>query len=86
MTDGLGNQIDFKNTIIIMTSRSTWGRGSLKKARPSGSSVSADSWKVRRPRSRIRCAGEVKRAFNPEFLNRLDDIHSVHVADQATTT
>ena len=70
LTDGLGNQIDFKNTIIIMTSnlgaRFLEKRGHLGFSAPQleGSSVEG--------RGQVR--GEVKRAFNPEFLNRLDDI------------
>jgi len=69
LTDSLGNTIDFKNTIIIMTSN--LGARFLQKQGHLGfrTTTAADSKKT---------AGmihtEVKRAFNPEFLNRLDEI------------
>jgi ATP-dependent Clp protease ATP-binding subunit ClpC len=71
LTDGLGNQVDFKNTIIIMTSnlgaRFLEKRGNLGFSLPSGGEGVAD---------KIEAAvrAEVKKAFNPEFLNRLDDV------------
>nr|MDQ2899482.1 AAA family ATPase [Acidobacteriota bacterium] len=70
LTDGLGNTVDFKNTIIIMTSnlgaRFLEKRGHLGFQAPQGEGNSAKLEAMVR--------GEVKRAFNPEFLNRLDDI------------
>ncbi len=69
LTDGLGNQIDFKNTIIIMTSNT--GRVSSRR-RASGIPGSAARGAGSKVEDQVR--GEVKRAFNPEFLNRLDDI------------
>ena len=70
LTDGLGNQVDFKNTIIIMTSnlgaRFLEKRGHLGFSAPQGEGISAKLEDMVR--------GEVKKAFNPEFLNRLDEI------------
>jgi len=70
LTDGLGNTVDFKNTIIIMTSnlgaRFLEKRGHLGFSVPSGEGIPSKIEDMVR--------GEVKRAFNPEFLNRLDDI------------
>jgi ATP-dependent Clp protease ATP-binding subunit ClpC len=70
LTDGLGNQIDFKNTIIIMTSnlgaRFLEKRGHLGFSAPEGDGAQS------KLEDQVR--QEVKRAFNPEFLNRLDDI------------
>src|SRR2546423_1419258 len=70
LTDGLGNTVDFKNTIIIMTSnlgaRFLEKRGHLGFSAPSGEGMPG------KLEEQVR--GEVKRAFNPEFLNRLDDI------------
>ena len=70
LTDGLGNKVDFKNTIIIMTSnmgaRFLEKRGSLGFSAPSGEGV-ADKIEAM-------VRAEVKKAFNPEFLNRLDDV------------
>jgi ATP-dependent Clp protease ATP-binding subunit ClpC len=70
LTDGLGNTVDFKNTIIIMTSnlgaRFLEKRGQLGFSAPAGEGIPTKLEDMVR--------GEVKRAFNPEFLNRLDDI------------
>ena len=70
LTDGLGNQVDFKNTIIIMTSnlgaRFLEKRGHLGFSAPMGEGISA------KIEEQVR--SEVKKAFNPEFLNRLDEV------------
>ena len=67
LTDGLGNTVDFKNTIIIMTSN--LGARFLEKRSPMGfSAPSAGNQKVE-----DQVMSEVKKAFNPEFLNRLDE-------------
>src|SRR5579883_1945833 len=70
LTDGLGNQVDFKNTIIIMTSN--LGARFLEKRGQLGFSAPASEGIPTKVEDLVR--GEVKRAFNPEFLNRLDDI------------
>jgi len=70
LTDGLGNTVDFKNTIIIMTSN--LGARFLEKRGHLGFSVPAGEGIPSKIEDMVR--GEVKRAFNPEFLNRLDDI------------
>ena len=69
MTDGLGNQVDFKNTIIIMTSN--LGARFLER---SGRWVSPPPTPGIPPKVEDMVRGEVKRAFNPEFLNRLDEV------------
>jgi ATP-dependent Clp protease ATP-binding subunit ClpC len=70
LTDGLGNTVDFKNTILIMTSN-IGARFIEKKGRMGFAS--------NEPRETERTTnemvlGEVKRTFNPEFLNRIDEI------------
>jgi ATP-dependent Clp protease ATP-binding subunit ClpC len=70
LTDGLGNTIDFKNTIIIMTSN--LGARFLEKRGHLGFSAPVGEGLPSKIEDQVR--GEVKRAFNPEFLNRLDDI------------
>src|SRR3984885_1096157 len=70
LTDGLGNQIDFKNTIIIMTSN--LGARFLEKKGHLGFQAPQLEGQTSKVEDQVR--GEVKRAFNPEFLNRLDDI------------
>ena len=68
LTDSLGNTVDFKNTIIIMTSNI--GARFLEKRGTLGFQ-GGDATDVRRLEELIR--GEVKKTFNPEFLNRLDE-------------
>jgi ATP-dependent Clp protease ATP-binding subunit ClpC len=69
LTDGLGNTVDFRNSIIIMTSN--LGARHLQKRSSLGfQSVSEESGKSLDEL----VMGEVKRVFNPEFLNRLDEI------------
>src|SRR5450432_1321162 len=70
LTDALGNTIDFKNAIIIMTSN--LGARFLEKRGHLGFQAPAIEGIPGKLEEMVR--GEVKRAFNPEFLNRLDDI------------
>ena len=70
LTDGLGNRIDFKNTTVIMTSN-IGARYIQKKAGMGFQSV--DTQDVQRSVSEMVLA-EVKRTFNPEFINRVDEI------------
>ena len=64
MTDGQGRTVDFKNTIIILTSN-LGSQYLLDGIGPDGE-ITADA--------RERVQGELRRAFRPEFLNRLDEI------------
>ncbi|HUG44111.1 MAG TPA: ATP-dependent Clp protease ATP-binding subunit [Acidobacteriota bacterium] len=70
LTDSHGNTIDFKNTILIMTSN-IGARHLLKKARLGFGSPSEEA---ARGDERDVIMNEVKRVFNPEFINRLDEI------------
>ena len=70
LTDGLGNTVDFKNTIIIMTSNI--GAKHLMKREGLGFQSSKDEVVMDKMEELVK--GEVKRTFNPEFLNRLDEI------------
>jgi ATP-dependent Clp protease ATP-binding subunit ClpC len=69
LTDSLGNAIDFKNCIIIMTSNI--GARFLEKRGHMGFRTTSDS---DNKKTEELIQGEVKRTFNPEFLNRLDEI------------
>src|SRR5260370_1271857 len=70
LTDGLGNQVDFKNTIIIMTSN--LGARFLEKRGHLGFSAPATEGIPSKIEEMVR--SEAKKAFNPEFLNRLDEV------------
>ncbi|HBY62174.1 MAG TPA: ATP-dependent Clp protease ATP-binding subunit ClpC, partial [Solibacterales bacterium] len=71
LTDGLGNTVDFKNTIIIMTSN--LGARFLDKKNPMGFSAPVAEGSIP-AKIEDQVMSEVKRAFNPEFLNRLDEV------------
>ena len=70
LTDGLGNRVNFKNTIVIMTSN-IGARYIHKKA-----SMGFQSSDLREINKSVQdmVLGEVKRTFNPEFINRIDEI------------
>jgi ATP-dependent Clp protease ATP-binding subunit ClpC len=70
LTDGLGNIVDFKNTILIMTSNI--GARHLQKRQGLGFQSSNDDLVMEKIEELVK--GEVKRTFNPEFLNRLDEV------------
>jgi ATP-dependent Clp protease ATP-binding subunit ClpC len=69
LTDSLGNTVDFRNTILIMTSNI--GARHLAKRSTLGFQGGDDSG-AQRIEDMIR--NEVKQVFNPEFLNRLDEV------------
>jgi ATP-dependent Clp protease ATP-binding subunit ClpC len=69
LTDGLGNTVDFKNTIIIMTSN--LGARYLERRANLGFQSGVEGATDKKIEDLV--MGEVKRLFNPEFLNRLDE-------------
>ncbi|MFQ5707491.1 MAG: ATP-dependent Clp protease ATP-binding subunit [bacterium] len=70
LTDGLGRKVDFKNTILIMTSNI--GAREIRKGGGFGFSAVGDDIDYESMRDKI--LEEVKRLFNPEFINRVDEI------------
>src|SRR2546429_756486 len=70
LTDGLGNTIDFKNRIIIMTSNI--GARFLSKHTSLGFQAPSEEATAQKMEDAV--MQEVKRLFNPEFINRLDEI------------
>lgn len=69
LTDSLGRRVDFKNTILIMTSNI--GTRDLKKS--GGFGFGADTPKHTMESMKATIEDALKRVFNPEFLNRIDD-------------
>ena len=69
LTDGLGRKVDFKNTIIIMTSNI--GTRELKDF---GAGVGFNTNELTKERSDAVIRKALNRQFSPEFLNRVDDI------------
>ena len=70
LTDGQGRTVDFRNTVIIMTSN--LGTEGVSEEALGFQGARNDSDKNQRFRSSI--DSSLKRAFRPEFLNRIDDI------------
>jgi ATP-dependent Clp protease ATP-binding subunit ClpB len=69
MTDGQGRTVDFKNTVIVMTSN----LGSQMIQQMSGSDYGV---------VKLAVMGEVKTHFRPEFINRIDEIVVFHSLDE----
>lgn len=69
LTDSLGRKVDFKNTIIIMTSNI--GTRELKDF---GAGVGFNTQELTKERSDLVIRKALNRSFSPEFLNRVDDI------------
>ena len=74
LTDSLGRRVDFKNTILIMTSNI--GTRDLKKSGGFGFGSGTAKHTMDSMKSTIEDA--LKRVFNPEFLNRIDDTIIFH--------
>jgi len=70
LTDGLGNTVDFKNTILIMTSNI--GARHLERRANLGFNSSNDAANDKKIEDLV--MSEVRHLFNPEFLNRLDEV------------
>ena len=69
MTDGQGRTVDFKNTVIVMTSN--LGSQMIQQ-------MSGDDYQV----IKLAVMGEVKAQFRPEFVNRIDEIVVFHALDE----
>ncbi|HET9376294.1 MAG TPA: ATP-dependent Clp protease ATP-binding subunit [Chthoniobacterales bacterium] len=74
ITDSLGRKIDFRNTIIIMTSNV--GAELIKRQTAMGFGAASGAESYEQMRDKI--LEESKRVFKPEFLNRLDDMIVFH--------
>jgi len=74
LTDNYGRVIDFKNTVVIMTSNV--GARDLTKTKSLGFTSGDEKQNWERRADKVR--DELKNVFNPEFLNRLDDVIVSH--------
>jgi ATP-dependent Clp protease ATP-binding subunit ClpC len=72
LTDGLGRKVDFKNTMIIMTSNI--GARQLKDFGEGVGFATANRVESAQENSRAVIEKALKRTFSPEFLNRVDDV------------
>lgn len=74
LTDSFGRKVNFKNTVIIMTSNV--GARIIEKATPLGFQRSASDDAYQKIKDNVLI--ELKKIFNPEFLNRVDEIVVFH--------
>lgn len=71
MTDSLGNVVDFRNTLLIMTSNV--GARDIVRSRSVGFGANGDGhFEYETMREKI--TAELRKTFNPEFLNRVDEV------------
>ncbi len=73
LTDSQGRRVDFKNAIIIMTSN-LGAKELTSNSRSLGFTSSSDSAGGSREEMRERVMAQLKEAFRPEFINRIDEI------------
>ena len=79
LTDAKGRRVDFRNSIIVMTSNI--GAELIRKGSTLGFAVSSDETKNRQQdyeRMKEKLLGELKKTFRPEFLNRIDGVIVFH--------
>ena len=76
LTDSQGRRIDFRNTVLIMTSNA--GSDLIADRGPLGFSDQDETSDESYQDMKSRVTGEVRKVFRPEFLNRLDDIIVFH--------
>jgi len=70
LTDNYGRRVDFRNTVLIMTSNV--GTGEAKAGKSLGFSQDTNESSFKNLKGKL--MDKVKHAFNPEFLNRLDEV------------
>jgi ATP-dependent Clp protease ATP-binding subunit ClpC len=78
LTDGQGRTVDFKNTIIIMTSN--LGTRDIQKGMSIGFASNVDK-RGGYERMKSKVEEELKRSFRPEFINRIDEVIVFHSLD-----
>ena len=76
LTDSQGRKVDFRNTIIIMTSNI--GASEIAKNTGIGFTISDDEGGVTYDDMKTRIMGDLKKVFRPEFLNRIDEVIVFH--------
>ncbi|MDO4739046.1 MAG: ATP-dependent Clp protease ATP-binding subunit [Eubacteriales bacterium] len=80
MTDGQGRVVDFKNTVIVMTSNA--GANLIRRQKSLGFGAAKEEPEKSYEAMKESIMEEVRRAFRPEFLNRIDEIIVFHALEQ----
>ncbi|EOD00641.1 ATP-dependent Clp protease ATP-binding subunit [Caldisalinibacter kiritimatiensis] len=76
LTDAKGRTVDFKNTVVIMTSNV--GADTIKKQKTLGFAAPANEEKAEYEKMKDNVITELRRSFRPEFLNRIDEVIVFH--------
>ncbi|MBE3552660.1 MAG: ATP-dependent Clp protease ATP-binding subunit, partial [Kyrpidia tusciae] len=79
LTDGKGRTVDFRNTVIIMTSNV--GAQSIRRGGPLGFAARSEEEDAYKD-MKNKVMEELKRQFRPEFLNRIDEVIVFHALTQ----
>ncbi|MFQ5532338.1 MAG: ATP-dependent Clp protease ATP-binding subunit, partial [Candidatus Methylomirabilales bacterium] len=74
LTDSYGRKVDFKNTVLIMTSNI--GARQISVHAPMGFTKGGEEHTYAKMKETV--LGELKRTFNPEFMNRIDEVIVFH--------
>ena len=82
LTDSFGRNVDFKNTVLIMTSNV----GSRKEALRKNVGFGVDEVGMDEKRMRSNVTEDLKKTFSPEFLNRIDETIVFHPLDREDMT
>jgi ATP-dependent Clp protease ATP-binding subunit ClpC len=82
LTDGHGRTVDFRNTVIIMTSNVGSTRAYEKRRDTLGFGTSAEVREEEQIERRLK--EELKKTFRPEFLNRIDEVIVFHRLPEAS--
>jgi ATP-dependent Clp protease ATP-binding subunit ClpC len=76
LTDSQGRTVDFRHAIVIMTSNI--GASEIAKSTPLGFQLGDEDEAITYEDMKQRVTGELKKAFKPEFLNRIDEVIVFH--------
>ena len=76
LTDSQGRTVDFRHTIVIMTSNI--GASEIANNTPLGFAITEDETGITYDDMKARIMGELKKVFRPEFLNRIDEVVVFH--------
>ena len=80
LTDGKGRTVDFKNSVVIMTSNI--GVGTIRKQAVLGFATSTNEKEDAYEKMKDNILEELKKSFRPEFLNRIDEVIVFHQLEQ----
>jgi ATP-dependent Clp protease ATP-binding subunit ClpC len=84
LTDSHGRTVDFRNTVVIMTSNV--GANLIERSGPIGFQIPRDQENDHYQKMKGNVLDELKRTFRPEFLNRIDEVIVFHALNQEEIT